>query len=120
GDAPADPAYGVLRDPGRPRAGGDPRQLRLQRRMVPQGARPLLSDGTGEAAAEGGLRPRPRVSSGSGRPPAVPHHDGPDAVREGCDSIPQADRPRPPDDPVDLEAHDLDAAGDVLPERRAA
>src|SRR6266566_7733112 len=120
GDGPADPPHRILRHPEGPHEGGDPRVLRLQRGLVPQDPRSLLSDGAGEAAEEVRFRPRPRLPARGGRPPAVSHLHRSDAARGRCDPRPQADRARHAHDALDLEAVAIDAHGDLLPERREA
>src|SRR2546430_13263030 len=80
GHRPSDPSHRVLRHPEGPHEGGDPRLLWVQRRLVPQDSCSFLSHRTGEAAEEGRLRPRPRLSAGSGCPPALSHLHGPHAA----------------------------------------
>src|SRR2546425_11825830 len=51
-----DASHGVLRHPERPREGGNPRVVRLQRSLVEKAPRAFLSDGTSQAAEERGFR----------------------------------------------------------------
>src|SRR5437879_7699835 len=89
------PAHGILCDPKRPRAGGDPWVVWLQRRVVAEGPRPLLPDGAGEAPAERRGHPRTGLPIGGGHPPAVPHPDRAHALGSEAPLAPRANVPWP-------------------------